>query len=561
MATRQLILCCHILGKRKFGISIIHQHSFHGVTASRCHQKSNALFCYTSGRWLYDEESQLRKRYVEFNIDALKHYASQATGSACVKLNKLPEGLHNKVFSLQMETGREVIARIPNPNAGNSRIVVSSEVATLEFLHNILDIPVPKVLAWSSPALRPNAVGAEFILMDKVKGVQLSEVWNDMSERQRFNLVKNVVEIEKRLVDIPLSGYGGLYHRATLADNDSLFFEAINPGQMPRKEDDISKFVIGPTPEKGFYIDGGKEPGNSRGPWKSAVEYLTAIAKREISTIQEFDNTDTDRIVSYLPRVNTSLSSSLHVQLLEQFISVLPYIIPPLEVLKPTLMHQDLHFDNIFVDKADPSEVSGIIDWQGTYISPIFLQARFPSIFDCDDPYPWGAIRPDLPGDFHTLPLEEKRLAEESLDRLRLKKFYELTSRKMNPLLVKAMDAMRNDEYPTSFIFYIVQQSAIDGPIPLRELLIQVYEQWSELAWRNGETPPCPISFTEYEISQARQEAEEWGEAFSEYENLRMQILGNDGWVSHEQYEEAKRQFDNSKEELKRLRERLDQIL
>lgn len=134
MATRQLILCCHILGKRKFGISIIHQHSFHGVTASRCHQKSNALFCYTSGRWLYDEESQLRKRYVEFNIDALKHYASQATGSACVKLNKLPEGLHNKVFSLQMETGREVIARIPNPNAGNSRIVVSSEVATLEFV-------------------------------------------------------------------------------------------------------------------------------------------------------------------------------------------------------------------------------------------------------------------------------------------------------------------------------------------------------------------------------------------------------------------------------------------
>lgn len=116
--------------------------------------------------------------------------------------------------------------------------------------------------------MRPNAVGAEFILMDKVKGVQLSEVWNDMSERQRFNLVKNVVEIEKRLVDIPLSGYGGLYHRATLTDNDSLFFEAINPGQMPRKEDDISKFVIGPTPEKGFYIDGGKEPGNSRGPCK-----------------------------------------------------------------------------------------------------------------------------------------------------------------------------------------------------------------------------------------------------------------------------------------------------
>ncbi|EGE02445.1 phosphotransferase enzyme family protein [Trichophyton equinum CBS 127.97] len=492
-----LMLCRRILGKKKLGITIIHRHSFHSLTTSRCRQKSNALFSYTSGRWLDDEESQLRKRYVEFNVDALKHCASQATGSVCVKLNKLPEGLHNKVFSLQMENGREVIARIPNPNAGNSRIVVSGEVATLEFLHNILDIPVPKVLAWSSSALQSNAVGTEFILMDRVKGVQLSEVWDDMSERQRFNLVKNVVEIEKRLVDIPLSGYGGLYHREILVDNDSSFFEAISPGQMPGKEDDISKFVIGPTPERAFYTGEGEEPLNGRGPWKSAVEYLTAIAKREISTIQEFNKTNTDGLSSYLRPANTSVSSSLHVRLLEQFISVLPYIIPPLELLKPTLMHQDLHFDNIFVNKTDPSEISGIIDWQGTYISPIFLQARFPSIFDCDDLYPWGAIQPALPTDFHTLTLEEKRLAEKSLDRLRLKKFYELASRKMNPLLVKAMDSMRNDEYPTSFIFYIVQQSALDGPIPLRELLIQVYEQWSELTGRNGETPPCPISFTE----------------------------------------------------------------
>ncbi|EZF33937.1 hypothetical protein H101_02514 [Trichophyton interdigitale H6] len=543
MATRQLMLCRRILGKKRLGITIIHRYSFHSLTASRCRQKSNALFSYTSGRWLYDEESQLRKRYVEFNVDALKHYASQATGSICVKLNKSPEGLHNKVFSLQMENGREVIARIPNPNAGNSRIVVSSEVATLEFLHNILDIPVPKVLTWSSSALQSNAV-----------------VWDDMSERQRFNLVKNVVEIEKRLVDIQLSGYGGLYHRETLVDNDSSFFEAISPGQMPGKEDDISKFVIGPTPERAFYTGEGEEPLNGRGPWKSAVEYLAAIAKREISTIQEFNNTNTDGLSSYLRPANTSVSSSLHVRLLEQFISVLPYIIPPLELLKPTLMHQDLHFDDIFVNKTDPSEISGIIDWQGTYISPIFLQARFPSIFDCDDPYPWGAVQPALPADFHTLTLEEKGLAEKSLDRLRLKKFYELASRKMNPLLVKAMDAMRNDEYPTSFIFYIVQQSALDGPIPLRELLIQVYEQWSELTYRNGETPPCPISFTEYEILQARQQAEKWGEAFSEFENLRVQILGKEGWVSHEQYEEAKRQFDNSKGELKRLRERLDQI-
>jgi hypothetical protein len=49
-------------------------------------------------------------------------------------MTKLPEGLYNKVFSLEMENGREILARIPNPNAGHPAYVVASEVATLDFV-------------------------------------------------------------------------------------------------------------------------------------------------------------------------------------------------------------------------------------------------------------------------------------------------------------------------------------------------------------------------------------------------------------------------------------------
>ncbi|GAQ04524.1 hypothetical protein ALT_1845 [Aspergillus lentulus] len=100
------------------------------------------------------------------------------------------------------------------------------------------------------------------------------------------------------------------------------------------------------------------------------------------------------------------------------------------------------------------------------------MQARFPSVFDCDDQYPWGAVHPELPEDFDTLSQTEKELARDKLARLRLKKFYELASRKFDPLLVKAMDVMRNDDDPTTFIFHTVGQSSLDGPIPLKELLI-----------------------------------------------------------------------------------------
>ena len=54
---------------------------------------------------------------------------------------------------------------------------------------------------------------------------------------------------------------------------------------------------------------------------------------------------------------------------------------------------------------------------------------------------------------------------------------------------------------------------------------------------------PCPTSFTEDEITKARQEAEPWAEAFSDFSDLRTQIAGKDGWISHDEYKEAMRQF------------------
>jgi hypothetical protein len=89
------------------------------------------LFRYTSGRWLYNEELQLKRRYVKFNVAALRDIAGHALGVPFSRVTKLPEGLYNKVFLLGSDTGEGVLARIPNPNAGSSRCVVASEVATL----------------------------------------------------------------------------------------------------------------------------------------------------------------------------------------------------------------------------------------------------------------------------------------------------------------------------------------------------------------------------------------------------------------------------------------------
>ena len=46
------------------------------------------------------------------------------------KVLKLIEGLHNKAFIFTMDNGMEVVAKLPNPNAGPARYTTASEVAT-----------------------------------------------------------------------------------------------------------------------------------------------------------------------------------------------------------------------------------------------------------------------------------------------------------------------------------------------------------------------------------------------------------------------------------------------
>ena len=74
---------------------------------------------YTSGRWLWDEDTQLQERYKRFIVPELKKVAAKSVGAQdCVSISKLAEGGFNKVFRLTMNDGTIVIARIPNPNAG-----------------------------------------------------------------------------------------------------------------------------------------------------------------------------------------------------------------------------------------------------------------------------------------------------------------------------------------------------------------------------------------------------------------------------------------------------------
>lgn len=98
------------------------------------------FYRYTSGRWLWNEQTRLQERYKKFNIAGLKSLAAKARGAqSCTGMVKLAEGGFNKVFRLSMDNGAVVIARISTPVVGPISKVLASEVATMDFVSTGID--------------------------------------------------------------------------------------------------------------------------------------------------------------------------------------------------------------------------------------------------------------------------------------------------------------------------------------------------------------------------------------------------------------------------------------
>lgn len=64
------------------------------------------------------------------------------------KLCEARERDRNKVFLITMNDGKEVIAKLPNPNAGRAHFTTASEVATMDFVRHYTAAPMPVYYLW-----------------------------------------------------------------------------------------------------------------------------------------------------------------------------------------------------------------------------------------------------------------------------------------------------------------------------------------------------------------------------------------------------------------------------
>jgi hypothetical protein len=93
------------------------------------------FFEFTRGRFVVAERDQMARRRVRFDMNELVKIAARSVGAShCVSVQKCPDGMYSKCFQLTLDDGQEVIAKIPNPNAGRAYYTAASEVATMDFV-------------------------------------------------------------------------------------------------------------------------------------------------------------------------------------------------------------------------------------------------------------------------------------------------------------------------------------------------------------------------------------------------------------------------------------------
>ncbi|PLB47161.1 hypothetical protein P170DRAFT_511807 [Aspergillus steynii IBT 23096] len=304
-----------------------------------------------------------------------------------------------------MDDGLEVIAKIPYPLTAPKKLATESEVATLDFLRT-KGIPVPRVHAYASES--NNAVGTEYLIMDKACGQPLDRRWFDLTPKERVRLVTSYVDIEQKLFSIPFGSYGSLYYTHTVQPNlrADLY-------QTPHGHQD-GRFCIGPSADYMFWRGKRAALELDRGPWRDHRDYIRSVGQRELEWTSRYGKPQQNDF-PHNTIVKGEVSPGTYLDLLRKFISISPYILPesredPMNM--PTLRHPDLNPSNVFV--SDSCEISCIVDWQHSSILQLLLTAGNPPLFDNPDSEPPSSLeKPSLPEDYSSLSREEQSRADE----------------------------------------------------------------------------------------------------------------------------------------------------
>ncbi|KAI0359539.1 hypothetical protein OH77DRAFT_1034962 [Trametes cingulata] len=264
---------------------------------------------------------------------------------SCTVVTPPRQGGHNIAFDLEFSDGLAWLIRIPfeDWDAVDARSM-QRDIFTMEYITSRTSVPIPRLHAYSCTT--DNPLGYPYMIMDRICGTRLDDVWDDPSwwtgERKKENLFDS------------LAGF--------MVELAGLEFDKI--GTLDRSSD--GSCVVVPFSwglEESGTSDG---PHNDLGPFNTTHEYLNA--RLAFRRARESDGQELAWIA-----------------LAQLFVGALPEA--AFDGAPFTIAHPDFDTQNIFVD--DTGRVVGIIDWDCVSTQPREVGAVR---------YPWFLMRDCSPG-------------------------------------------------------------------------------------------------------------------------------------------------------------------
>ncbi|KAI2084178.1 hypothetical protein LOZ36_005055 [Ophidiomyces ophidiicola] len=499
------------------------------------------LFEYARGRFVLGEKEQAHNHRVRVNMQELLRTAAKSVGAMrCIDVEECPDGLYSKALILTMDDETQVVAKIPYPNIGVPYYTTASEVATMDFARNVLQTPAPQIYAWNASIdPKKNPVGAEFIVMEKMAGVPLSDVWCDLKPDQKVKVCVQIIGFMKRWTNVHFPAIGSLYYAETISKSskNSLYFDGNDSVRN-------SRFAVGPSSNRDWSDEGRRDIQCDKG--MSVLDYRKAIYNREMLAVKNIRHIPKQLAMLYGPPPLYEPTVAKKLQALRWYTQIVELLLPSdPSLLTSHVWHNDLHHENIFIDPHS-LQILGIIDWQSVQITPLTDHCLDPSFLDYEGPDVGDNLeRPEVPADMKFLQGEERTAALKYFTDKVLMIAWRILARDKNPAQHRAI---RFQQSACGNILHLSRRIFEVGEAHFCALLLDLRDEW-----KNTGISHFPIEFSEEQVMTIEEDVKK-AEVGATIIKMIQQRLGDlwpeKGLIEAENYNDTKSALREIKENL-----------
>ncbi|KAK1623475.1 kinase-like domain-containing protein [Colletotrichum phormii] len=262
------------------------------------------------------------------------------------RIEFLADGTFNKLYVVE-SAGQEVVVRVTLPI--EPRLKTLSEIATLAWVRQKTSLPVPGILAYIAD--RANPIGFEWIIMNKIPGEPLADVWKEIPYSAKEHLVRRLALFFSETFEHQMRGIGNIFPNLPSSQTSTSF-------TVQRL---VSYSFIGEHPHSKL----------SRGPFASSKEWMSArLDFVELDCTEEYTNeNEEDDDVEFLETAMV-LITRLRNHLKDAFPST------GLGTESTVIFHDNMDSRNILVDKG--GNLTAVVDWECVSTLRLWTACQYP---------------------------------------------------------------------------------------------------------------------------------------------------------------------------------------